>query len=138
MYAVEMIVAMPNGEPTNGKSDKHKKRWKDWRSTMKTPEQMAEEYCEDHDECEHARNAFLAGYEAAKLEGMRPKTDVIGDALNSSAARHAVALLGDKPINPPIPSDQELHLRAMTSLSIGTSSHTNIQFVPGMGWVKKV
>lgn len=66
---------------------------------MKTPEEMAEEYCEDHDECEHARNAFLAGYKAAKLESMRPKTDVIGDALNSSAARHAVALLGDKPSN---------------------------------------
>ena len=32
----------------------------------KTPEEMAEEYCEDHDECEHARNAFLAGYQAAK------------------------------------------------------------------------
>lgn len=44
MYAVEMIVVMPNGEPTNGKSDKHKKRWKDWRSTMKTSEEMAEEY----------------------------------------------------------------------------------------------
>jgi len=33
---------------------------------MKTPEQMAEEYCEDHDECEFARDAFLAGYQAAK------------------------------------------------------------------------
>jgi hypothetical protein len=26
---------------------------------MKTPEEMAEEYCEDHDECEFARDAFL-------------------------------------------------------------------------------
>jgi Protein of unknown function (DUF551) len=34
----------------------------------KTPEEMAEEYCEDHDECEHARNAFLAGYEAAQKQ----------------------------------------------------------------------
>ena len=33
---------------------------------MKTPEEMAEEYCEDHDECEFARDAFLAGYQAAK------------------------------------------------------------------------
>lgn len=33
---------------------------------MKTPEEMAEEYCEDHDECEHARIAFLAGYEAGR------------------------------------------------------------------------
>lgn len=32
----------------------------------KTPEEMAEEYCEDHDECEFARDAFLAGYRAAK------------------------------------------------------------------------
>jgi hypothetical protein len=32
----------------------------------KTPEQMAEEYCEDHDECEFARDAFLAGYQAAQ------------------------------------------------------------------------
>lgn len=34
----------------------------------KTPDEMAEEYCEDHDECEHARNAFLAGYEAAQKQ----------------------------------------------------------------------
>ena len=34
----------------------------------KTPEQLAEEYCEDHDECEFARDAFLAGYQAAKDE----------------------------------------------------------------------
>ena len=33
---------------------------------MKTPEQMAEEYCEDHDECEFGRDAFLAGYQAAQ------------------------------------------------------------------------
>ena len=32
---------------------------------MKTPEEMAEEYCEDHDECEFARDAVLAGYKAA-------------------------------------------------------------------------
>ena len=31
----------------------------------KTPEEMAEEYIEDHDECEHAREAWLAGYHAA-------------------------------------------------------------------------
>lgn len=34
----------------------------------KTPEEMAEEYCEDHDECEHACNAFLAGYQAGVKE----------------------------------------------------------------------
>lgn len=33
---------------------------------MKTPEEMAEEYCEDHDECEFAYEAFIAGYQAAK------------------------------------------------------------------------
>lgn len=33
---------------------------------MKTPEEMAEEYRENHDECEFARDAFLAGYEAAQ------------------------------------------------------------------------
>lgn len=33
---------------------------------MKTPEEMAEEYAEDNDECEFARDAFLAGYKAAK------------------------------------------------------------------------
>ena len=33
---------------------------------MKTPEQMAEEYRENHDECEFAYDAFLAGYQAAK------------------------------------------------------------------------
>lgn len=32
----------------------------------KTPEQMAEEYREEHDECEFARDAFLAGYKAAQ------------------------------------------------------------------------
>lgn len=32
---------------------------------MKTPEEMAEEYREEHDECEFARDAFLAGYKAA-------------------------------------------------------------------------
>lgn len=31
----------------------------------KTPEELAEEYCEDHDECEFAYEAFLAGYQAA-------------------------------------------------------------------------
>lgn len=30
----------------------------------KTPEEMAEEYAENHDECEFARDAFLAGYKA--------------------------------------------------------------------------
>lgn len=67
-------------------------------------EQMAKEYSEYLDEASHdyrqgAYEGFLAGYKAAKLDSMRPKTDVIGDALNSSAARHAVALLGDKPSN---------------------------------------
>ena len=33
---------------------------------MKTPEQLAEEYVEDHDECEFAREAYLAGYKAAQ------------------------------------------------------------------------
>lgn len=32
----------------------------------KTPEEMAEEYREDHDECEFAGDAFLAGYKAGK------------------------------------------------------------------------
>ena len=36
---------------------------------MKTPEEMAEEYCEDHDECEFARDAFLAGYNAGYAAG---------------------------------------------------------------------
>ena len=31
---------------------------------MKTAEEMAEEYCKEHDECEFARDAFLAGYKA--------------------------------------------------------------------------
>jgi hypothetical protein len=31
---------------------------------MKTPEEMAEEYCEENHECEFARDAFLAGYRA--------------------------------------------------------------------------
>lgn len=70
---------------------------------MKTPEEMAEQYARENwgSGWEHdaSIDAFLAGYKAAKLESMRPKTDVIGDALNSSAARHAVALLGDKPSN---------------------------------------
>lgn len=35
---------------------------------MKTPEEMAEEYRENHDECEFARDAFLAGYRAAQVE----------------------------------------------------------------------
>ena len=33
---------------------------------MKTPEEMAEEYCEEHDECEFARDAFLAGFKAGR------------------------------------------------------------------------
>ena len=70
---------------------------------MKTPEEMAEQYARENwgSGWEHdaSIDAFLAGYKAAKLESMRPKTDVIGDALNNSAARHAVALLGDKPSN---------------------------------------
>lgn len=69
----------------------------------KTPEEMAEQYARENwgSGWEHdaSIDAFLAGYKAAELESMRPKTDVIGDALNSSAARHAVALLGDKPSN---------------------------------------
>lgn len=35
----------------------------------KTPEELAEEYCEDHDECEFARDAFLAGYKAGHAAG---------------------------------------------------------------------
>ena len=35
---------------------------------MKTPEEMAEEYRENHDECEFACDAYLAGYKAAKDE----------------------------------------------------------------------
>ena len=31
----------------------------------KTPQELAEEYVEDHDECEFARENYLAGYEAA-------------------------------------------------------------------------
>jgi hypothetical protein len=72
MYAVEMIVVMPNGEPTNGKSDKHKKRWKDWRSTMKTPEELAEEYANSitRESARFIRQdvsfAFFSGYQAAQ------------------------------------------------------------------------
>ena len=39
---------------------------------MKTPEEMAEEYCENHDECEFARDAFLAGYQAAQTNLSTP------------------------------------------------------------------
>lgn len=35
----------------------------------KTPEEMAEEYRENHDECEFARDAFLAGYNAGYTAG---------------------------------------------------------------------
>ena len=38
----------------------------------KTPEEMAEEYIEDNDECEHAGQAWLAGYKAAMNEN-KPK-----------------------------------------------------------------
>ena len=33
---------------------------------MKTPEELAEEYKENNDECEFAREAYLAGYRAAQ------------------------------------------------------------------------
>ena len=33
-----------------------------------TPELLAELYAEDHDECEYAKEAFLAGYAAALKE----------------------------------------------------------------------
>lgn len=67
---------------------------------MKTPEEMAEEYVNTNgsgnETYEHGlREGYIAGYQAAKLESMRPKTDIIGDALNSSFAHHAIALLGD-------------------------------------------
>lgn len=40
---------------------------------MKTPEQMAEEWTEDNDECEFARDAFLAGYQAAQPQWISVK-----------------------------------------------------------------
>lgn len=43
---------------------------------MKTPEEMAEEYCEDHDECEHARNAFLAGYHSRDEEMKKLREEI--------------------------------------------------------------
>lgn len=70
---------------------------------MKTPEEMAIEWLKEeygdtsnwtYAAQEMSLDAFYAGYQAAKLESMMPKTDIVGDALNSSAARHAVALLG--------------------------------------------
>jgi len=71
----------------------------------KTPDEMAEEYCEDHDECEHARNAFLAGYQAAKdqladADKVIPKwnsVDAVGDSIDRSAIQHALAVLKKKP-----------------------------------------
>lgn len=51
---------------------------------IKTPEEMAETYAEDNDECEFAREAFLAGYKAAKEQvadadkGMNPSNNSNG------------------------------------------------------------
>ena len=42
--------------------------------TVKTPEELAEEYVEDHDECEFARENYLAGYEAGFKDGSQ-RTD---------------------------------------------------------------
>jgi hypothetical protein len=51
---------------------------------MKTPEELAEEYVENHaysDECEFARETYLAGYEAAT-----PKWVCVKDKLPSIGA----------------------------------------------------
>lgn len=51
----------------------------------KTPEEMAEEYIEDHDECEHAREAWLAGYHAAMANSPeKPEGSELGNSPNNS------------------------------------------------------
>lgn len=120
---------------------------------MKTPEEMAKEYAEIvWDESELApedrgierhvaigrhstKIGFLAGYTAGFERAVQLQASLaeyIQKQNPFDANNHGES------INLRIPSDQELHLRAMTSLSIGTSSHTNIQFIPGTGWVKKI
>lgn len=103
---------------------------------MKAPEEMAEEYAElmSFDVRGHQRG-FLAGYTAGFERAVQLQASLaeyIQKQNPFDANNHGES------INLRIPSDQELHLRAMTSLSIGTSSHTNIQFIPGTGWVKKI
>jgi len=50
---------------------------------IKTPEELAEEYIEDHDECEFARDVFLAGYKAAqeesylRISSIKPPREII-------------------------------------------------------------
>lgn len=46
---------------------------------MKTPEEMAEEYREEHDECEFARDAFLAGYNAGRKITDQEIVDILVD-----------------------------------------------------------
>lgn len=76
---------------------------------MKTPEQMAEEWVK-YQWPEGCQASFLAGYKAAKLDSMRPTTDVVGDALSAEAIQCAQRLLGPKPshyaiFTPPEDSD---------------------------------
>lgn len=109
-------------------------------TSTKTPEQMAEEYADNegsgNETYEHGmRQGFLAGYTTGLERAVRLQASLaeyIQKQNPFDANNHGES------INLRIPSDQELHLRAMTSLSIGTSSHTNIQFIPGTGWVKKI
>jgi len=106
----------------------------------KTPEEMAEEYADNegsgNETYEHGmRQGFLAGYTAGFERAVQLQAS-LAEYIQQQNPFHVGS--NGKPMNLPIPSDQELHLRAMTSLSIGTSSHTNIQFIPDMGWVKKI
>ena len=69
----------------------------------KTPEEMAEEYRKDRliqanqDYQDGFMHGYCAGYKAATLESMRPKTDAVGDALSAEAIQCAQRLLGPKP-----------------------------------------
>ena len=104
----------------------------------KTPEEMAEEYCYKVPiswfdrlfiSLEEIRiGAFKSGYQAAQLESIRPKTDIVGDALNSSAARHAVALLADasKVMNSPEKQDSCEHILDMEKM---------VDVNPFSGWI---
>jgi len=106
----------------------------------KTPEEMAEQYADSegsgNETYEHGlRQGFLAGYTAGFERAVQLQASLAEYIQKYDpfySANHG------KPMNLRIPNDQQLHLQAMTSLSIGTSSHTNIQFIPGSGWVKKI
>ena len=108
--------------------------------SAKTPEELAEECVRDNtsgnETYEHGlRTGFYEGYKAGFQRAvlLQPLlAEYIQQQNPFDSNNHGES------INIRIPSDQELHLRAMTSLSVSTSSHTNIQFVPNLGWVTKI